>query len=75
MYSLSSLQELCVRKVKQEVNKYLTHRLKSITSEKVTCFVETSIRTHLGWLVVVGCITGMLLGLLSQASGIGQITW
>ena len=68
------LQELCVKKLKQEVNKYLTSRLKSITLEQVTFFIQSSVRTHLGWLVVVGSITGGILGLLSQASGIGQLT-
>jgi uncharacterized membrane protein YheB (UPF0754 family) len=60
-----------VEKIRNELDKLMTEKLKQLTPEVVKALMEQVIREHLSWLIVWGNVFGGLLGVVSQAFGYG----
>jgi len=56
--------------VRDEIEKYMDVRMKTLTAKKVTRLMEFVIMEHLGWLVVWGNVFGAIIGVLSEAASL-----
>jgi len=54
--------------VRDEIEKYMSIRMQTLTSKKVTRLLEFVIRGHLGWLIVWGNVFGALIGIVSEGA-------
>ncbi|KAJ3434498.1 hypothetical protein M0812_01612 [Anaeramoeba flamelloides] len=60
-----------IRKVRKEIDKLMTEKLKELTPPIVKKLMEDVIREHLGWLIVWGCVFGGFIGVISKLAGYG----
>ncbi|KAJ3439214.1 hypothetical protein M0812_15238 [Anaeramoeba flamelloides] len=61
-----------IRKIRKELDKLMTEKLKELTPPIVKKLMEDVIRVHLGWLIVWGCVFGGFIGIISKAAGYGS---
>ncbi|KAJ6249723.1 hypothetical protein M0813_16797 [Anaeramoeba flamelloides] len=61
-----------IRKIRKELNKLMTEKLKELTPPIVKKLMEDVIREHLSWLIVWGCVFGGCIGLVSKFAGYGS---
>ncbi|KAJ6254318.1 hypothetical protein M0813_12501 [Anaeramoeba flamelloides] len=61
-----------IRKVRRELDKLMTEKLKELTPPIVKKLMEDVIREHLGWLIVWGCVFGGFIGVISKLAGYGS---
>jgi len=53
--------------MKEEIDNFLTDRLKDLTAEKVKLLLEDIMREHLNWLIFWGTVFGACLGIICAA--------
>lgn len=74
MESFSSYsQDQGIQRLKQELRIYTTQWKEGISSKRVDLLIKDMMFGHLSLLVVLGCIVGILLGILSRITGVGVI--
>jgi len=56
--------------MKEEIDNFLTDRLKDLTAEKVKFLLEDVMREHLNWLIFWGTVFGGCLGIICAAIGL-----
>jgi len=56
--------------MKEEIDNFLTDRLKDLTAEKVKVLLEDIMREHLNWLIFWGTVFGGCLGIICAAIGL-----
>ncbi|KAJ3442553.1 hypothetical protein M0812_12290 [Anaeramoeba flamelloides] len=61
-----------IRKIRKELDKLMTEKLKELTPPIVKKLMEDVIREHLSWLIVWGCVFGGCIGLVSKFAGYGS---
>lgn len=52
---------------------YTTQWKRDVSSKRIDILIKDIIFGHLSLLVVLGCIVGILLGILSRVTGVGVI--
>ncbi|KAK2568600.1 hypothetical protein P5673_006538 [Acropora cervicornis] len=62
-----------IQRLKQELRMYTTQWKEDISSKRVDRLIKDMMFGHLSLLVVLGCIVGILLGILSRITGVGVI--
>mmetsp|Transcript_6207 Transcript_6207/g.9403 ORF Transcript_6207/g.9403 Transcript_6207/m.9403 type:complete len:321 (-) Transcript_6207:56-1018(-) len=70
--SFDPLEVIPIERIRKEIDKLMTQKLKVLTPDKVKDLMEDVIRDHLGWLIVWGNVFGGLIGILSQMCGFGR---
>ncbi|KAJ6252147.1 hypothetical protein M0813_14529 [Anaeramoeba flamelloides] len=61
-----------IRKIRKELDKLMSEKLKELTPPIVKKLMEDVIREHLSWLIVWGCVFGGFIGLVSKLAGYGS---
>jgi len=56
--------------MKEEIDAFLTDRLKDLTADKVKTLLEDIMREHLNWLIFWGTVFGGVLGIICAAIGL-----
>lgn len=59
---------ISISTVRDEIEMYMSIRMQTLTSKKVTRLLEFVIRGHLGWLIVWGNVFGALIGIISEGA-------
>lgn len=60
-----------IETLQQEIDSLMTEKLELLTPDMVKELLERVVREHLGWLVVWGNVFGGLIGLITNAIGLG----
>lgn len=68
-----SSQDQGIKKLKQELKSYTTRRKEEVPSNRVELLMKDLLFSHLQLLVILGCVVGIFLGVLSRITGVGQI--
>lgn len=66
-------QDQGIKNLKQELKSYTTRRKEEVPSNRVELLMKDLLFSHLQLLVILGCVVGIFLGVLSRISGVGQI--
>ena len=60
-------QAISVSRFREEMDRYLACRVEEMSKKSIGKFMRHLIQRHLGWIIVWGCIFGVLSGLATQA--------
>lgn len=69
----SFIQDEGLHRLRQEVQRYTTRRKNKISSQRVELLIRDMMYSHLNLLTVLGCATGIFLGVISKITGVGQV--
>lgn len=67
------LQGEGIKRLQQEVKRYTTRKKDEVSSERVELLIREIIYSHLNLLIVLGCVVGISLGIISKLTGVGQV--
>lgn len=67
------LQDQGIKRLKQELRTYTSRRKDEVSSHRVDLLMKDVMFSHLSLLVILGCIVGIFLGILSRVTGVGVI--
>lgn len=59
-------QALSVPLFRKEMQQYLSWRLEELTEKRIGSLMRRLIYKHLGWIIVWGCVFGILTGVVVQ---------
>ena len=57
-----------MERFREELDRYMTHRVALMDEKHTTALLESIIRPHLGWLIVWGTTFGAILGVVAEAA-------
>ena len=61
-----TLQGISVPRFREEMDRYLSWRVEELIEKKIGTLMRRLMYRHLGWLVVWGCVFGVLIGIVTQ---------
>ena len=62
----SVLQAISIPRFREELDRYLSWRVEALLEKRIGTLMRKLMYRHLGWLVVWGCVFGVMTGIVTQ---------